>query len=42
MGIIDKMIFEKFGSVLFIKYVKIPKISVFHREIFNKYQNTNL
>ena len=38
MGIIDKMIIEKFGSGLFIKYVKIPKISVFNREIIKNFK----
>ena len=30
------MIFDKFGGVLVIKYVKIHEISVFHMEIFTK------
>ena len=42
MRIIDKMIFEQFGGVLYVKYVKIPEISVFKREIYKKYQYTNL
>ena len=36
MRIIDKIIFEQFGGVLFIKYFKIPEISVFNREIYKK------
>ena len=41
VGIIDKTLFENFGGVLVIKYVKIPEISVCHREIYKKYQYTN-
>ena len=35
------MIFEQFGGVIFIKYVKIPENSEFKREIYKKYQYTN-
>ena len=42
VGIRDKMPFDNFGGVLVVKYIKIPEISVFHKEIYKKYQYTNL
>ena len=42
VGIRDKIHFDNFGGVLVIKYIKIPEISVFHKEIYKKYQYTNL
>ena len=42
IGIMCKIHFENFISVLLIKIVKIYEISVFHREIWIKYLYTNL
>ena len=42
VGIRDKMHFENFGGLFVIKYIKIPEISVFHKDIYKKYQYTNL
>ena len=36
VGIRDKMPFDNFGGVLVIKYIKIPEISVIHKEIYQK------